>query len=67
MISRNCCLTLEVKDTSDTQKYAYLQIYNGRELKIKAYDKRDEFTFLIINYPFVSNYIRAAPEYGVYI
>jgi hypothetical protein len=47
--------------------YAYLEIYNGGKLKIKAYDKRDEFTFPIVNYPFFSNNIRAAPANGVYI
>jgi hypothetical protein len=44
---------LEVKDTTDTQKSAsylglHLEIDNGEN-----YDKRDDFTFPIINFPLI--------------
>jgi hypothetical protein len=44
---------LEVKDTTDTQKSAsyldlHLEIDNGGN-----YDKRDDFTFPIINFPLI--------------
>ena len=35
-------------------------------LKTKLYDKRDSFTFPIVNFPFISS-ISASPAYGVYI
>jgi len=51
---------LEVKDTTGIQM-SYLDI-----LKTKLYDKRDDFTFPIVNFPFISSNIPASPAYGVY-
>ena len=59
---------LEVKDTTDTRKYAsclHIEINNGWRLKTKIYDKRDIFTFPIVNFPFISSNITASPAYGV--
>jgi hypothetical protein len=36
-------------------------------LRTKLYDKRDDFNFPIVNFPFVCSNIPAAPAYGVYI
>ena len=63
---------LELKDTAVTQKYAYyldlhLEIENGGRLKTKLYHKCDDFTFPIVNFPFISSNIPASPAYGVYI
>ena len=63
---------LEVKDTTDTQRSAsylvlHIEIDNGWRLKRKLYDKRDDFTFPIVNFPFISSNIPASPAYGVYI
>jgi hypothetical protein len=63
---------LEVKDTTDTQKYAsyldrHLEIDNGGRLKTKLYGKRDDFTVPIINFPFISSNIPASSAYVVYI
>jgi hypothetical protein len=33
----------------------------------KLYDKKDDFNFLIVNFPFICSNIPAAPAYGVYI
>ena len=33
----------------------------------KLYDKRDDFNFPIVNFPFMCSNIPAAPAYGVYI
>ena len=38
-----------------------------QKLKAKLYDKRHEFTFPIINFPFISSNIPALPAYEVYI
>jgi len=63
---------LEVKDTTDTQMSAsyldlHLEIDNGRRLKTKLYDKHDDFTFPMINFPFISSNIQALPAFWVYI
>jgi hypothetical protein len=62
---------IEVKDTTDTQKSAYsltftLKSTAEEDLK-KIYDKRDDFTFPIVNVPFISSNISASPAYGDYI
>ena len=54
----------EVKDTTDTQMSAsyldrYGEIGNTEWLKTKLYDERDDFTFPIVNLPFISSNIPA--------
>ena len=44
-----------------------LEIDNGGWLKTKLYEKRDDFSFPIVNFPFLSSNIPAAPAYRVYI
>ena len=61
-----------IKDTTDTQKSAsYLDIHhefdNRGRLKTKLYDKRDDFTFPIVNFPVISSNIAASQVCGVYI
>jgi len=63
---------LEVKDTIDIQRFAsyldiHLEIDNGKWLKTKVYDKHDDFTFPIVDFPFISSNIPTLPAYGVYI
>jgi hypothetical protein len=65
-------IDLETKDTIDTDRSAscldlHLEIDSERRLRTKRYDKRDDFNFPIVNFPFVCNNIPAAPVYGVYI
>ena len=60
---------LEVKDTTDTQISAsyldlHIDIDKGGRLKTKFYDKRDDFTFPIVNFPYISSNIPASPAYG---
>ena len=33
----------------------------------KLYDKRDDFNFPVVNFPFLSSNIPSAPAYGVYV
>ena len=59
------------KHVTDTQKSAsyldhHIEINNGGILKTKLYNKRDDFTFSLANFPFISGNIPASPEYGVY-
>ena len=45
-------------------KVCFLSSYGGR-LKTKLHDKRNDFTFPIVNFPFISSNIPASPAYGV--
>ena len=65
-------IELEIKDTTYTVKSAsyldlHLEIDNEGRLKTKLYDKRDDFSFPIVIFSFLSSNIPAAPAYGVYI
>jgi hypothetical protein len=44
-----------------------LEIDSEGQLRMKLYDKRDDFNFPVVNFPFVCSNIPAAPAYGVYI
>ena len=63
---------LEIKETTDSSSSAsYLDLYlqydqNGR-LTTKLYDKRDDFDFPIVNFPFLDSNIPASPSYGIYM
>ena len=63
---------LEVKDTTySTNLASYLDLQlefdiQGK-LNLKLYDKRDDFNFPIVNFPFLSSNIPASPAYGVYV
>jgi len=65
-------IKLEIKDTTDTDRYAlyldlHLEIDSEGWLRTKFYDKRDYFNFPIVNFLFVCSNIPTAPAYGVYI
>jgi hypothetical protein len=66
---------LEIKDTTESDKSAsYLDILlnidsnagNGR-LTTSLYDKREDFDFAIVNFPFLCSNIPLSPAYSVYI
>ena len=44
----------------------HLSISNGF-VSSKAYDKRDDFDFDIVNFPFLDGDVQRRPSYGVYI
>ena len=63
---------LEIKNTTITAKSAsYLDLHLSVDtigrLYIKLDDKRDHFSFQIMNFPFLSSYIPTSLAYGVYI
>jgi hypothetical protein len=65
-------IELEIKNTTDTDTFAsyldlHLEIDNEGRLRTKHYDKRDDFNFPIVNFPFICSNISAAPAYGVYL
>ena len=62
---------LEIKETTETAASSsyldcYLHIDNGK-LATRLYDKRDDFNFSIVNFPFLGSNIASAPVYGVYV
>ena len=62
-------LQLNKANTSDTEApflYLHLSISNGF-VSSKTYDKRDDFDFDIVNFPFLVGDVPCHPSYGVYI
>ena len=62
-------LQLNKANTSDTEAPfldLHLSISNGSVLS-KIYDKRDDFDFDIVNFPFLDGDVPRRPSYGVYI
>ena len=65
-------MEIEIKDTTDTDRSAsylaqQLEIDREGRLRMKPYDKSDDFNFPIVNFPFICSKITAASAYGVYI
>ena len=63
-------LTVEKANTSDDlANYLDLTfiIESNNRLYTKLYDKRDDFDFHIVNFPFLSSNIPSSPSYGIYI
>ena len=61
-----------MKDTTDTDGFAsyldlHIEIESERRLRTKLYDKRDDFNFTIVNFPFICNNIPATPAYELCI
>ena len=49
---------------------SYIDLYldiKREGVRTKLYDKRDDFNFPMVNFPFICGNIPAAPAYGVYI
>ena len=47
--------------------WIYIYLYRMVLLKTKIYDKRDDFDFDIVNFPFLDGYVPRSASYGVYI
>ena len=65
-------IELEIKDITDTDRSAsyldlHLEIDSEGRLRTTLYDKRDDFNFPIVSFPFICSNIPAAPAYVVYI
>ena len=62
-------LQLNKANSSDTEAPFLdlnLSISNGI-VSSKIYDKRDDFNFEIVNFPFIDGDVPRSPSYGVYI
>ena len=62
----------EIIDTTDTDRSTsyldlHLEIDNELRLRMKLYDKRDDFNSTIVNFPFMRSTIPSAHAYGLYI
>jgi hypothetical protein len=65
-------IELEIKDTTYTDRSAsyldlHLKIDSEGRFRTNLYDKRDDFNFPTVNFPFICNNIPTTPAYGVYI
>ena len=62
---------LALKRTSESERnLSYLDIsisICGGKYVTEVYDKRDDFNFDIVNFPYMCSNIQAKPTYGVYI
>ena len=63
---------LEIKDTTESATFAsyldiLLKIDTDGKLRTQLYDKRDDFDFSIVNFPYLCSNIPVSPAYGVYI
>ena len=63
---------LEIKETTDGKYHSsfldlLLEIDKDSRLRVKIYDKRDDFNFDIVIFPFLCGNIPQSPSYGVYI
>ena len=63
---------LEIKDTTDSANFSNyldlrLEILDNNNLSTSLYDKRDDFNFSIVNFPFLSSNIPVSPAYGVFV
>ena len=62
---------LEIKDTSDSPHFVnFLDLclsINNKQISTCLYDKRDDFNFNIVNFPFLSSNIPSSPAYGVFV
>ena len=58
----------EITETAASSSYLDYYLYSDSgKLTTWLYDKRNDFNFPIINFPFLSSYIHSAPAYGVYV
>ena len=57
----------DVQNRFHDQIDLHLEIDSEGRLRTKLYDKRDDFNFPIVNFPFICSNIPAALAYGVYI
>ena len=55
-----------VSDTEASFLDLHLSISDGF-VKTKIFDKRDEFDFDIVNFPFLDGYVPRSTSYGVYV
>jgi hypothetical protein len=65
-------IELEINDTTYTDRSAsyldlHLDIDSEGRLGTKLYDKRYNFNFPILSFPFICSNIPAAPAYGIYL
>ena len=63
-------LQLNKANTSDTSEAAFLDLHlsiSSDIVSTKIYDKRDDFDFEIVNFPFLDGDVPRSTSYGVYI
>ena len=63
---------LKIKDTTESSIPAscldiLLNIDLNGKLTTQLYDKRDDFSFSIVNFPYLCSNIPSSPAYGVYV
>ena len=67
LFADDCVCYREIKDTEDTMKLQEALSISDGFVKTKIYDKRDDFDFDIVNFPFLDGDVPRSASYGVYI
>ena len=67
-----CPSELEIKDTTESSMPAscldiLLNIDINGKLTAQLYDKQDDFSFSVVNFPYLCSNIPSSPAYGVYV
>jgi hypothetical protein len=65
-------IEFDIQYTTDTNSAAsyidvHITIKSQGQLRTNLYDKRNDFNFPVVYFPFICSNISAAPAYGVYI
>ena len=63
-------LQLNIENTSDTSEAVFLDLHlsiSNDSVSTKIHDKRDDFDFEIVNFPFLDGDVSHSTFYGVYI
>ena len=55
------------KTTERSGMLSYLDTIIGGNYRTKIYDKRDDYSFHIVNFPYMNSNIPIKPAYGIYI
>ena len=69
MVNRIYPLELQLNKVSDTEA-SFLDLHlsiSDAFVKTKIYDKRDDFDFDIVNFPFLDGDVPRSTSYGVYV
>ena len=72
LVDRIYSTELEIKETTNTDRSSsyldlHLEIDSEERLRMKLYDKRDDFNFPILNFPLICSNISAALVHEEYI
>ena len=67
LLKKNVKKLVRYTDRSTSYLDLHIEVDSEGRLITNLYDKRDDFNFSIVNFPFLYSNISAAPAHGIYI